>query len=145
MKIYLIMTNTEFKAPETTESFEALLNEQFGDKGIVGSVVKGTIIKLDDDYVTVDVGLKSEGRIPLALAVIYVAKAPKNNKAIMAIDEALSDIENGMDFPPPMHLRDAHYKDAKKYGFGIGYVYTHDAPEVYQQFMPDELRNKKYL
>ena len=86
-----------------------------------------------------------EGRIPLALAVIYVAKAPKNNKAIMAIDEALSDIENGMDFPPPMHLRDAHYKDAKKYGFGIGYVYTHDAPEVYQQFMPDELRNKKYL
>ena len=65
MKIYLIMTNTEFKAPETTESFEALLNEQFGDKGIVGSVVKGTIIKLDDDYVTVDVGLKSEGRIPL--------------------------------------------------------------------------------
>lgn len=65
MKIYLIMTNTEFKAPETTESFEALLNEQFGDKGIVGSVVKGTIIKLGDDYVTVDVGLKSEGRIPL--------------------------------------------------------------------------------
>ncbi len=65
MKIYLIMTNTEFKAPETTESFEALLNEQFGDKGIVGSVVKGTIIKIDDDYVTVDVGLKSEGRIPL--------------------------------------------------------------------------------
>ncbi len=65
MKIYLIMTNTEFKAPETTESFEALLNEQFGDKGIVGSVVKGTIIKISDDYVTVDVGLKSEGRIPV--------------------------------------------------------------------------------
>jgi len=59
------MTNTEFKIPETTESFEQLLNEQFGDKGIVGSVVKGTIIALSDDYATVDVGLKSEGRIPL--------------------------------------------------------------------------------
>lgn len=59
------MTNTEFKIPETTESFEALLNEQFGDKGIVGSVVKGTIIRLTDDFATVDVGLKSEGRIPL--------------------------------------------------------------------------------
>ena len=59
------MENTEFKAPETTENFEELLNEQFGNKGIVGSVVKGTIINLSDDYVTIDVGLKSEGRIPL--------------------------------------------------------------------------------
>lgn len=59
------MTNTEFKIPETTENFADLLNEQFGDKGIVGSVVKGTIINISDDYVTVDVGLKSEGRIPL--------------------------------------------------------------------------------
>lgn len=59
------MTNTEFKIPETTENFEALLNEQFGDNGITGSVVKGTIIRLTPDYATVDVGLKSEGRIPL--------------------------------------------------------------------------------
>jgi len=56
---------TEFKIPETTESFEELLNEQFGDKGIVGSVVKGKIIRLTDDFVTIDVGLKSEGRVPL--------------------------------------------------------------------------------
>ena len=85
-----------------------------------------------------------EGRIPLAEAVIYVARAPKSNEGICAIDEALSDISGGKDFPPPMHLRDAHYKDAKNYGFGIGYVYTHDAPDVKQQFMPDELKDKKY-
>ena len=59
------MANTEFKIPETNENFEALLNEQFGDEGITGSVVKGTIIRLTDDFATVDVGLKSEGRIPL--------------------------------------------------------------------------------
>ena len=59
------MTNTEFKIPETTENFEELLNEQFGDKGLVGRVVKGTVVRLSDDYVTIDVGLKSEGRIPL--------------------------------------------------------------------------------
>ena len=86
-----------------------------------------------------------EGRIPLANAVVYVANAPKSNKACVAIDKALSDIESGLDYPPPMHLRDAHYKDAAKYGFGKGYIYTHDAPEVYQQFMPDELKDKKYL
>ena len=59
------MTNTEIKIPEMTESFEALLNEQFGDNGITGSVVKGTIIRLTPDFAIVDVGLKSEGRIPL--------------------------------------------------------------------------------
>lgn len=85
-----------------------------------------------------------EGRIPLAQAVIYVARAPKSNETVCAIDEALSDIANGKDFPPPMHLRDAHYKDASKYGFGIGYIYSHDAPDVEQQFLPDELVNRKY-
>ena len=59
------MTNNEFKMPEMTENFADLLNEQFGDNGILGTVVKGTIVKVSDDYVTVDVGLKSEGNIPL--------------------------------------------------------------------------------
>ena len=65
LKIKNYMTNTEFKIPEMTENFEDLLNEQFGDNGILGSVVKGTIVKISDDYVTVDVGLKSEGNIPM--------------------------------------------------------------------------------
>ena len=86
-----------------------------------------------------------EGRIPLANAVVYVAKAPKSNKACVAIDKALADIESGKDFPPPMHLRDTHYKDAEKYGFGKGYLYSHDHPDEYQQFMPDELVGKKYI
>ena len=60
------MANTaEIKIPEMTENFEDLLNEQFGSKGIVGTVMKGTVIRVTDDFATVDVGLKSEGRIPL--------------------------------------------------------------------------------
>ena len=86
-----------------------------------------------------------EGRIPLANAVIYVANAPKSNKAYVAIDSALADIKNGNDYPPPMHLRDTHYKDAKKYGFGVGYVYSHDNHDYEQQFMPEELINRKYI
>jgi putative ATPase len=86
-----------------------------------------------------------EGRIPLAQAVIYVAKAPKSNKTIVAIDSALRDIESGLDYPPPMHLRDSHYKDAEKYGFGKGYVYTHSDPDFKQQFLPDEISDKKYV
>lgn len=98
-----------------------------------------------DAYRAVEIIGLPEGRLPLANAVVYVANAPKSNKIYLAIDSALADIESGNDFPPPMHLRDAHYKDAKKYGFGEGYIYSHEAPDVYQQFMPDELVNKKYL
>ena len=75
----------------------------------------------------------------------FIARAKKSNQAIVAIDNAMNDIQNGKDYPPPMHLRDAHYKDAKKYGFGEGYIYSHDEPETYQQFLPDELVGKKYL
>ena len=58
---------------------------------------------------------------------------------------AIADIMAGKNYPPPMHLRDSHYKDASKYGFGKGYVYTHDNPDFEQQFMPDELKDKKYF
>ena len=86
-----------------------------------------------------------EARITLAQAVEFVARAKKSNRAIMAVDKAIADIKSGLDFLPPKHLRDAHYKDAAKYGFGKGYVYTHDNPDYVQQFMPDEIKDKKYF
>ena len=52
------------KAMDT--SFEALLDETFVDQGALeGTVSKGIITSIDDEYATVDVGLKSEGRIAL--------------------------------------------------------------------------------
>jgi len=93
---------------------------------------------------TVELTGLPEGRIPLAMAVIYVARAPKSDESIMAIDKALADIQSGEDYSPPQHLKDAHYKDAAKYGFGEGYVYTHSNPDETQTFLPDELLGKKY-
>ena len=86
-----------------------------------------------------------EARITLAQATEFVARAKKSNRAIMAVDRAIADIKKGEDYLPPKHLRDAHYKDAKKYGFGEGYVYTHDNPDYIQQFMPDEIKDRKYF
>ncbi len=85
-----------------------------------------------------------EGRIPLAQAVIYLARAKKSNECIKAIVKALAVIHKGQDYSPPMHLRDAHYKGASSYGFGEGYVYSHSNPDEKQNFLPDELLNKKY-
>ncbi len=111
----------------------------------VGNADSMALVVAMNAYRAVELIGMPEGRIPLAQAVEYVADAPKSNRAIMAVDAALSDIMSGLAFPPPMHLRDAHYKDAKKYGFGKGYIYTHDNPEAYQQFLPDELKDKKYF
>ena len=90
-----------------------------------------------------------EARIPLAQAVIYVAQAPKDNSAIVAIDEALDDIRSkGLSYPVPDHLKDTHYKDAKsKYGFGVDYKYPHSFPGsiVEQVYLPKALKNRKYI
>ncbi len=48
------------------EDFATLLDESLGaDTGFAGSVVTGRVIRVDDDFAIVDVGLKSEGRVPL--------------------------------------------------------------------------------
>ncbi len=48
------------------EDFAALLDATLGDNtGFAGSVITGKVIRVDDDFAIVDVGLKSEGRVPL--------------------------------------------------------------------------------
>lgn len=56
--------NTETE--NSFESFEALLNETpLASMDLVGTVVKGVIVDISGDSAIVDVGLKSEGRVPL--------------------------------------------------------------------------------
>lgn len=51
---------------QTQENFEALLEESLGPEGrLEGTVLKGTILDFEGDEVLIDVGLKSEGRVPL--------------------------------------------------------------------------------
>ena len=53
-------------APELKESFASLLEESFGNRDdLVGTVVVGTVIAIENEMAVVDVGLKSEGRVPL--------------------------------------------------------------------------------
>ena len=62
---------TEYK-----EDFSALLDEFMGKgKSLQGTVVSGTIVALNDDFATVDVGLKSEGR--LAIKELGLKEEPK--------------------------------------------------------------------
>src|SRR6059058_1271214 len=53
-------------APAQRESFAALLDESMGvANSLEGTVVKGRVISIDNDVALIDVGLKSEGRVPL--------------------------------------------------------------------------------
>ena len=61
------MTSTTNSAADAaTENFADLLAESFGEgTNIEGSVVRGFVIGIEGDAVVIDVGLKSEGRVPL--------------------------------------------------------------------------------
>ncbi len=87
-----------------------------------------------------------EARIILAQAAAYVAISPKSNGSYVGIKKALSDVENKKIGQVPLHLRDGHYKGAKKLKHGLGYIYPHDYPDNYvdQQYLPDELVGTTY-
>lgn len=87
-----------------------------------------------------------EARIPLAQAVTYIATAPKSNASYLAIDKAIAQVKAQDCGQVPIHLRDCHYKGAKKLGHGVDYKYAHDFPYhiVKQQYLPDKIKNAKY-
>ncbi|MBT3400429.1 MAG: 30S ribosomal protein S1 [Rhodospirillaceae bacterium] len=62
------MTDTAV-APESagmSEDFAALLEESFeNNSSLQHTVVKGTVVAVESDFVLIDVGLKSEGRVPI--------------------------------------------------------------------------------
>lgn len=87
-----------------------------------------------------------EGRIPLAEATIYLALAPKSNRAYLAINEAQSSIRAGLLGEVPAHLRDTHYAGADGLGHGRGYLYPHDADAgiVPQAYAPTAVQGASF-
>ena len=86
-----------------------------------------------------------EGRIPLAMATVYLATSQKSNSAYLAINQALELVDETGNLPVPLHLRNAPTKLMNELGYGQDYLYSHDFPNhfVKQQFMPDELQGTK--
>jgi putative ATPase len=74
--------------------------------------------------------------ILLSVVVIELALSPKSNSAKSAIFSAMEDIEKGNIGTVPKHINSTAF----------GYKYPHDYPNGYveQQYLPDELINRKY-
>ena len=86
-----------------------------------------------------------EARIPLGMAAVFLATAPKSNSAYMAIETALSDIKKGRSGDIPRHLQNVH-ADTTGMEREQGYLYPHDFPNhwVAQQYLPDAIKNRVY-
>lgn len=86
---------TETSMTPSREDFEALLNETFSaEQPVEGSVVKGTVTRVENDFAVIDVGLKTEGRVPLKEFA-----APGQDPELVVGDEVevfLDRVENAM-------------------------------------------------
>lgn len=87
-----------------------------------------------------------EAQLNLAQAVTYLATAPKSNASYVGLQEAQADVARTLNLPVPLHLRNAVTKLMGNLGYGKGYKYSHDhdAEEGKQQYLPDELKDKRY-
>lgn len=87
-----------------------------------------------------------EARLNLAQAVLYLARAPKSNSVLTALEAATGDVRDGVAPRVPVHLRDAHYPGAARLGHGDGYQYPHATPEgwVDQEYRPVEAAEHRY-
>ena len=98
-------SETTAAAGAATENFADLLAESFGENtNIEGSVVRGFVIAVEGDAVLIDVGLKSEGRVPIKELTtpgqepevsvgdeieVYVERMEdKNGQAVLSRDKA---------------------------------------------------------
>ncbi len=88
------MSGTDSLTP-SRDDFSALLEESFDGREIrEGGVVAGTVTEMDNDHVVVDVGLKTEGRIPSREFVFQGER--ETVKVGDVIDVYLERIENAL-------------------------------------------------
>jgi putative ATPase len=87
-----------------------------------------------------------EAQLNLAHAVVYLASAPKSNRAAVGLWRAQKDVKDRPAGQVPKHLRDTSYYSARKLGHGEGYDYPHDDPRgwVPQSYRPPEVEGRTY-
>jgi len=87
-----------------------------------------------------------EGELALAEAVIYMASAPKSNRAYAAFSKAKADVEKSPFEPVPLHLRNPVTKVMKDVGYGADYKYAHDfeVSTTDMETFPEKLKGRRY-
>ncbi len=115
--------------------------EDVGNADPMASVLAAAAVQISEF-----VGLP-EAQLTLAQAALYVACAPKSNAASCAIWEAMADVKQQPTQQVPKHLKDSHYRAAKKLGFGANYKYPHNFKDgfVPQEYLPASINKRYYV
>jgi putative ATPase len=82
-----------------------------------------------------------EAQIPLAQATIFLACAPKSNRACEAVLAAREAVREAGQIAVPPHLMDIRHEAQRQDGLGVGYVYPHGEPGAFvdQRYLPERL------
>ena len=83
--------------------------------------------------------------VNLAHCVIYLAKSAKSISAYVAYQRAQAEVEDSGNLPVPLHLRNAPTKLMKDLDYGKGYKYTPLEDDSKQEYLPDQIKGKKFL
>ncbi len=88
-----------------------------------------------------------EAELVLVNAAYYLAAAPRDNRAYIAMKRMQQDIREHGNLPIPMHLRNAPTTLMKDLGYGKGYEYAHNLPgkKSDQEHFPKGLEGRRYF
>jgi len=107
----------------------------------IGLVNNNALMFANEVFRSVETLGYPECRITLAHGAIYLAKSPKLRSSYDAIESALKDIQKYGNLPIPLHIKNPVTKLMKDMGYGKGYEMHPENPN----YLPDELKNKKYI
>ncbi|MFZ4648106.1 MAG: replication-associated recombination protein A [Patescibacteria group bacterium] len=86
-----------------------------------------------------------ECKVNLAHAAVYLAKSPKSIVAYFGYIKAAEMVSAKGALPVPLHIRNAPTKLMKNLGYGEGYKYTPIDGKSELDYLPEEIKDEKFI
>ena len=113
------------------------------DVGLADSNALAVTLAAKDAY---DFLGSPEGELAIVHACLYLATAPKSNRAYVAQKAAFRAAKESGSLPPPKNIVNAPTKLMKQLGHGAGYSYDHDRADGFSgdNYWPDGLARQNF-
>jgi len=88
-----------------------------------------------------------EGELAIAVALVFLACAPKSNSVYAGLDAARAAVAKHGTLEVPLHIRNAPTGLMKDLGYGKDYRYDHDEEQGHaagQRYLPDKLLGEEF-
>jgi putative ATPase len=118
---------------------------RFASEDVGLADVRALSIALDATEAVRLIGMP-ECTLALAEAAVYLSLAPKSNALYTGYSQVLEDVQNTLNEPPPLHIRNAPTSLMKDLGYGLGYQYAHDLKDKVadMECLPKSLKGRQY-